>query len=81
SANLVNRWSKGTKNIGASVAREIEAFTRKERFWLDVDHLSDNPILPKIIDPQEWSVEKQAAFTLGVWMGEHPNLNSEKKVS
>ncbi|MDH8222600.1 XRE family transcriptional regulator, partial [Klebsiella pneumoniae] len=31
SANLVNRWSKGTKNIGASVAREIEAFTRKER--------------------------------------------------
>ncbi|MDH8112637.1 XRE family transcriptional regulator, partial [Klebsiella pneumoniae] len=46
SANLVNRWSKGTKNIGASVAREIEAFTRKERFWLDVDHLSDNPILP-----------------------------------
>ncbi|PLB89544.1 XRE family transcriptional regulator, partial [Klebsiella pneumoniae] len=36
---------------------------------------------PEIIDPQEWSVEKQAAFTLGVWMGQHPDLNSEKKVS
>lgn len=24
---------------------------------------------------------KAGSFTLGVWMGEHPNLNSEKKVS
>ncbi|MDH8506184.1 helix-turn-helix transcriptional regulator, partial [Klebsiella pneumoniae] len=44
-------------------------------------HLSDTPTLPEIIDPQEWSVEKQAAFTLGVWMGQHSDLNSEKKVS
>ena len=81
SANLVNRWSKGTKNIGANAAREIESFAGKGRFWLDIDHLSDTPTLPEIIDPQEWSVEKQAAFTLGVWMGQHPDLNSEKKVS
>ncbi len=63
SANLVNRWSKGTKNIGANAAREIESFAGKGRFWLDIDHLSDTPTLPEIIDPQEWSVEKQAAFT------------------
>ena len=81
SANLVNRWSKGTKNIGANAAREIESFAGKGRFWLDIDHLSDTPTLPEIIDPQEWSVEKQAAFTLGVWMGQHSDLNSEKKVS
>ena len=81
SANLVNRWSKGTKNIGANAAREIESFAGKGRFWLDIDHLSDTPTLPEIIDPQEWSVEKQAAFTLGVWMGQHPDLSSEKKVS
>ena len=81
SANLVNRWSKGKKNIGANAAREIESFAGKGRFWLDIDHLSDTPTLPEIIDPQEWSVEKQAAVTLGVWMGQHPDLNSEKKVS
>ena len=81
SANLGNRWSKGTKNIGANAAREIESFAGKGRFWLDIDHLSDTPTLPEIIDPQEWSVEKQAAFTRGVWRGQHPDLNSEKKVS
>lgn len=72
---------QGDKNIGANAAREIESFAGKGRFWLDIDHLSDTPTLPEIIDPQEWSVEKQAAFTTGVWMGQHPDLNSEKKVS
>ncbi|EMV9404010.1 MAG: helix-turn-helix transcriptional regulator [Klebsiella sp.] len=81
SQNLVNRWCKGTKNIGGNAAREIEAFARKERFWLDIDHMSDAPAQLGLLNQDEWSVEKQASFTLGLWMGSHPTLNSEKKVS
>ncbi|HHS9967647.1 TPA: helix-turn-helix domain-containing protein [Raoultella ornithinolytica] len=81
SQNLVNRWCKGTKNIGANAAREIEAFARKDRFWLDIDHMSDAPEQLPLISPGEWSVEKQAALTLSQWMDANKELGSEKKVA
>lgn len=37
-------------------------------------------MLLEIIDLQEWSVEKQVVFILGVWMGQYLDLNLEKKV-
>lgn len=81
SQNLVNRWCKGTKNIGATAAREIETFARKERFWMDIDHLSDTPAQNIFLEPGEWSVEKQAALTLSQWIEANKELGSEKKVA
>jgi len=39
--NLVNRWLRGTKQIGPEVARDVEKNYKLEKGWMDHIHPSD----------------------------------------
>jgi hypothetical protein len=39
--NLVNRWLRGTKQIGPEVARDVEKNYKLEKGWMDHVHPSD----------------------------------------
>ena len=39
--NLVNRWLRGSKQIGTEVAREVEKKYNLEKGWMDKEHRTD----------------------------------------
>ncbi|MEW5560634.1 helix-turn-helix transcriptional regulator [Enterobacter asburiae] len=78
---LVNRWSKGTKNIGTRAARDIEKSTRRPEFWMDIDHSMFFSQSEEQVETGDRIAEKRVANALSSWMAAHPTLNSEKRVS
>lgn len=46
-ANLVNRWARGQKVVGDTVARKIEKAANKPSNWLDVDHSLSAVAIPR----------------------------------
>ncbi|EMX0849475.1 helix-turn-helix domain-containing protein [Pluralibacter gergoviae] len=76
-ANLVNRWARGQKAIGDTVARKIEAAANKPRNWLDIDHSLAQPDLPAA-GPSD--IEGIAADNLARWMKESDQLSTQAKL-
>ncbi len=79
-ANLVNRWARGQKVVGDTVARKIEKAANKPSNWLDVDHS-----LSAVAIPQEEitasDIGQLAAHNLEAWMQNNRDLSSQGKVS
>ena len=79
-ANLVNRWARGQKVVGDTVARKIEKAANKPSNWLDVDHsLSAVAIPQEEITPSD--IGQLAAHNLEAWMQNNRELSSQGKLS
>ena len=77
-ANLVNRWARGQKTIGDSVARKLEVAANKPRNWLDIDRsLSQEGFQP--VGPSD--IGEVAAHNLARWMSESRELSTQGKRS
>lgn len=77
-ANLVNRWARGQKVIGDTVARKLEAAANKPRNWLDIDRsLSQEGFQP--VGPSD--IGDMAALNLARWMSESRDLSTQGKLS
>lgn len=78
-ANLVNRWARGQKIVGDSVARKIEKAANKPTNWLDIDHsLSSSAIVQEDYEPSD--IGLLAAQNLERWMRESRDLSSQGKL-
>lgn len=78
-ANLVNRWSRGQKIIGDTVARKLEAAANKPTNWLDIDHSLTAAAMPEDFEPSDTG--ELAARNLQAWMQDNRELPTQGKLA
>lgn len=78
-ANLVNRWSRGQKVIGDTVARKLEVAANKPKNWLDIDHTMTAAAVPEDYEPSDTG--ELAARNLQAWMQGNRELSTQGKLA
>lgn len=77
--NLVNRWSRGQKIIGDTVARKLEAAANKPKNWLDKDHSLNAVAIQEDFEPSDTG--ELAARNLQAWMKDNRELSTQGKLA